>query len=111
MEDVARSRNRLLERLAWGGFLVGLGFLYLAEDYYEFELWALGLLLAGAILLIVNIARAVWRIKVGTGSLGIGVIFLVVGAAIVQGIKLNWIALVLLVTGIWITLDALAGRH
>jgi len=110
MDDVARSRNRLLERLAWGAFLIGLGLLYYTVDYYEFDLWASGLLLAGAILLIVNIARASWRIKVSTGSLGVGVIFLVVGAAMWQGIKLNWVAVVALVIGIWITLDALARR-
>lgn len=111
MGDVARSRNRLLERLGWGSFLIGLGLLCYAKDNYDFDLWASILLLAGAILLIVNIARAGWRIKIGTGSLGIGVIFLVVGGAMFQGIKLNWFALVALIIGIWITLDALAGRH
>ena len=111
MNDVARSRNRFLERLGWGAFLIGLGFLYLTKDYYDFDMLALGLLLAGTILLVVNVARAGWRMKVGTGSLGIGVIFLIVGGAMLQGIKLNWVAIVLLVVGIWITLDALARRH
>ncbi len=110
MDYVARSRNRLLERLGWGSFLIGLGCLYLCKDYYDLNFWALSFLLAGGILLMMNIARAWWKMKIAKGSLGIGSILVIVGAATLRGIKLNWIALAFLLIGIWIILDALTKR-
>ncbi len=101
----------MVDRLAWGSFFIGLGILYLTKERYGFDIWSAGLVLAGSIMIISNIVRAGWKTKVSTGSLGLGAVFLVVGVSMLGGVKLNWFALLLLLIGLWITLDALAKRR
>jgi hypothetical protein len=101
----------MLERLSWGSFLIGFGALWLARDYYEADMWALVLLLAGVILIVQNAARAAWKIGINVGTLGIGLVLLLVGSSMLQEVRLNWFAVILLIVGAWITLDALAKRR
>ncbi len=104
-------RNQLLERVSFGAFFTIFGVIWLSKDYYDFDIWAMALILAGVIMILLNLARAAWKVKVSTGSLGIGVVALLVGWAMLGNIELNWIALLLIVIGVWISLDAVAKRR
>jgi len=109
--DTYRSRSKLLDRLSFGAFFVIFGLIWLSKDYFEIDMWAAGLLLAGIILIFLNLGRAAWRIKVSSGSLGLGVLAAFVGVAMIRGLTLNWIGLFLVLLGLWISLDALAKRR
>ena len=104
-------RSGLISRISWGLFFIGIGAIWMTQDIHQLEPWALALVLAGCILIGGNIVKAGLRVKISAGSLGVGFVLLLVGASMLQEIKLNWFGLLLLLVGAWILLDALAKRR
>lgn len=107
---VDRRKAGIIGRLSWGIFFIGFGFLWLTKGYHEMDVWALVLILAGCILVLGNLAKAALRVRISAGSLGVGLVLLLIGGSMLQEIKLSWFGLLLLLVGAWILLDVLSKR-
>ena len=101
----------LITKVSWGTFLIGLGAIWLTRDYHELDVCALALVVGGCILIAQNLVRAAIKVRISGASLGIGLVVLLVGASMLQKIKLNLFGLLLLLVGAWIVLDVLAKRR
>jgi hypothetical protein len=101
----------LIGRVSWGIFFIGVGLIWLTKDYHQLDVWALSMMLGGCILIVANATKAFLRVRISSGSLGIGVVLLLIGYAMLQGIKVNYFGLLLLLIGAILVLDALSRRR
>jgi hypothetical protein len=108
---MGNGRAGVIGKLSWGAFFIGLGVIWLTKEYHQLDVWALVLVLGGCILILQNLTRAAIRVGISGASLGIGVVVLIVGASMLQEIKLNLLGLLLLLIGSWILLDVVAKRR
>jgi len=108
---VGRSTSSMIGRISWGVFFIGVGVIWLTQQYHELDIWALAMILGGCVLIIANVARAFLRIKISSGGLGVGLVLLLIGYTMLQGIKLNLFGLLLLLIGAILVLDAVSRRR
>lgn len=105
-----RSTGKFLDRLAIGSFILYLGVVILLQDLYTLDFWAIASLGAGAMLLILNLARALLHVGISSFSLVLGAALLILGWTRLQELDYNWFAIVLIVVGIWVLGKAGAER-
>ena len=101
----------MIGRISWGAFFIGVGIIWLTQDYHDMDVWALSMILGGCILIAANVVRASLRVRVSNGTLGVGVVMLLIGYSMLLGIKLNLFGLLLLLIGAIIVLDAASHRR
>jgi hypothetical protein len=108
---MGNGRAGVIGKLSWGAFFIGLGIIWLTKEYHQLDVWALVLVLGGCILIVQNLVRAAIRAGVSGASLAIGIVVLIVGASMLQEIRINLLGLALLLVGSWILLDVVAKRR
>ncbi len=105
-----RNTGIFLDRLAIGSFILYLGMVILLQDLYTFDFWAIAAIGAGAMLLILNLGRALLHVGINSFTLVLGAILLILGWTRLQELDYNWFAIVLIVVGIWVLGKAGAER-
>lgn len=89
--------NRRLEAIGWGLFMITIGVLWLApQGVVPAGTW---LIVAGAILLGVNLARYLNAIKLSGTSLLLGLLAIVFGVGEFFGLQLPFVAILLIIFG------------
>lgn len=109
-EQAART-DRWLVSMGWGIFLVGAGALALLDQTRFFNLAGWPMLWAGLIMLGVNGARYVMQIKMSKFTLGMGLLFTILGAGTLVGFNIPFFPLLLIVIGVGLLLEGLYGTR
>ena len=90
--------NARLESIAWALFLIMLGVLWLfPEGRFPEDTWLLGV---GAILLLLNMVRYLYRIKMSTFTIILGIIALAAGLDDYIGFELPIIPILVITVGV-----------
>jgi len=103
-------KGEALGKFALGSFIIGLGLLILLGDVYSLDFWTWAALLTGAILVLLNVARAALKLGIGSFSLVSGAILLIIGLTRMWDLDYNWLAIVLIVIGVWVLARAASSR-
>lgn len=98
--------NKVLERFAWGIFIISIGAGWFVEEYYRVELGRFLPFTVGLILIGLNIARASTGIRISKGSLGIGIVCFVIGGAGILGYSLPLVPTIVMLIGLFIIAEA-----
>ena len=94
--------NSRLEGIAWALFLIMLGVLWLfPEGRFPEDTWLLGV---GAILLLLNMVRYLYRIKMSTFTIILGIIALAAGLDDYISVELPIIPILVIIIGLSIIL-------
>ncbi len=101
----SRARQRRWDALVTGLILAWLGVVVLAEWG-----WSAGLLGVGVVLLLEQTVQWRWNARFDGFYMGAGAIAAVAGGAGVAGVNLPWVAIALIVAGLWIAGTALTNR-
>lgn len=100
------NRSVALTSLAWGIFFVWIGLSWIASQYYNVSMGAYVALGAGAILIGLNVARTLLKLKPSKFSLFIGIIALAFGGAAIMGVELPLWQTILVLIGLFIIAEA-----
>jgi len=100
------ARNKALDGLAWGTFIIMIGIGWWAGDYYQIDTGPYLALGVGLILIGLNAVRAGTGIAVSKFSLFVGIVALAIGGAGILGYSLNLFATILVLIGLFIIASA-----
>ncbi|MEM2263451.1 MAG: hypothetical protein QXG58_03915 [Candidatus Bathyarchaeia archaeon] len=100
------NKNVALTSLAWGIFFVWIGLSCIASEYYNVSMGAYIALGVGVILIGLNAARALLKLKPSKFSLFIGIIALAFGGASAAGFELPLWQTILVLIGLFIIAEA-----
>jgi hypothetical protein len=100
------EKNKILESIAWGIFLLTYGIGWALQDAYQTDLSGYTPVVIGLILIGLNVVRAGTGISVSKGSLAIGILSFTFGSAGLLGYALPLIPAIVILIGIAIIIDA-----
>ncbi len=101
---------RTLTTVAWGLFFILVGGAWLYGETYHVDMGTIIAIGVGLILVGLNLARSSIGVKMSKFSLGIGVLALLIGLARYYGMKLDILPLIIILIGLFIIAEAIAGR-
>ena len=101
---------RTLTTVAWGLFFILVGGAWLYGETYRVDMGTIIAIGVGLILVGLNLARSSIGVKMSKFSLGIGVLALLIGLARYYGMKLDILPLIIILIGLFIIAEAIAGR-
>ena len=99
-------RNKALNGLAWGAFIILIGAGWLAGDYYQIDTGPYVAFGVGLILIGLNIARSGFGLRISNFSLFIGIIAFAIGGAGILGYSLPLIPTIVILIGLFIIAEA-----
>lgn len=99
--------NKVLDTLAWGFFIILVGFGWWAAGYYQIDTGPYTAFGVGLILIGLNLARAGSGIKISKFSLFVGVVAFAIGGAGVLGYSLDLFITIVILIGLFIIGEAL----
>jgi divalent metal cation (Fe/Co/Zn/Cd) transporter len=92
--------NKRLETIGWGLFLILLaGSALFSREWFPDGLWAIGV---GLIMLGLNIARYLYKIRMSTFTTILGIIAILTGIAQLLGLNLPGLAILLFLLGLYL---------
>jgi phage shock protein PspC (stress-responsive transcriptional regulator) len=112
-EKTLRARhiqNLKLVKLSWALFFILVGGSWILESIRWIDSrqeWTLIFAGSGAILLLLNVLRIFWKINISKFTTGLGVLGLLLGIARYYTLDVSVLPLLVLVTGIFLLLEAL----
>ncbi len=98
--------NKALESLAWGAFLVLIGFGWWTGEYYQVDTGSYVAFGVGLILVGLNLTRAGVGTRMSKFSLFIGIIAFAIGAAGILGYSLPLVPTILILIGLFMIAEA-----
>ena len=101
---------RTLTTVAWGLFFILVGGAWLYGETYRVDMGTIIAIGVGLVLVGLNLARSSIGVKMSKFSLGIGVLALLIGLARYYGMKLDILPLIIILIGLFIIAEAIAGR-
>lgn len=101
---------RTLTTVAWGLFFILVGGAWLYGETYHVDMGTIIAIGVGLILVGLNLARSSIGVKMSKFSLGIGILALLIGLARYYGMKLDILPLIIILIGLFIIAEAIAGR-
>jgi len=101
---------RTLTTVAWGLFFILVGGAWLYGETYHVDMGTIIAIGVGLILVGLNLARSSIGVKMSKFSLGIGILALLIGLARYYGMKLDILPLIIILVGLFIIAEAIAGR-
>jgi len=99
--------NKVLDSLAWGSFLILLGFVWMLSTMTSIDAGAYVALGVGLILIGINVTRMGVGIKASKFSLFIGIFALTIGAVGLIGYTLHLFATIIILIGLFIIAEGL----
>lgn len=106
-QEARRRREALLTRLSWGVFILALGIVWLYEATYGRPLRGVVFIVAGGILILLNVERYRERLPVRAFTLGVGLLLMALGAGDYAGFSVPLVPLLLTLVGIFLVGGAL----
>ncbi len=113
-EKAVHAKNMLnlrLVKLSWALFFILVGGSWILENIQRIndtQMWALIYAGSGAILLLLNVLRIIWKIDISRFSIGLGVLGLMLGIAKYYALgNISIIAAILLIIGIFMLFEVL----
>lgn len=103
------NRNVALTSIAWGVFFVWIGLSWIASEYYKVSMGSYVALGVGVILIGLNLARTLLKLKPSKFSLFIGILALAFGGASIAGFELPIWQTILILIGLFIIAEAAAS--
>ncbi|MEM1588896.1 MAG: hypothetical protein QXZ68_07210 [Candidatus Bathyarchaeia archaeon] len=103
------NRNVALTSIAWGVFFIWIGLSWIASEYYKVSMGPYVALGAGIILIGLNLARTLFKLKPSKFSLFIGILALAFGGASIAGFELPLWQTILILIGLFIIAEAAAS--
>jgi hypothetical protein len=103
------NKNVALTSLAWGAFFIWIGLSWIASEYYNVSMGAYVALGVGAILISLNAARILLKLKPSKFSLFVGILALAFGGASAAGFELPLWQTILILIGLFIIAEAAAA--
>jgi hypothetical protein len=100
------EKNKILESIAWGIFLLTYGIGWALQDMYQTDLSGYTPVVIGLILMGLNLARAGTGFPVSQGSLAIGILSFTLGSAGLLGYAIPIIPAIVILVGVAIIIDA-----
>ena len=98
--------NKTLNSLAWGTFIILLGFGWLLGEIYQIDMGSYISLGVGVILIMLNVARSSYGVRVSNFSLFIGLLALAMGGAGILGYSLPILPTLAILIGLFIIAQA-----
>jgi hypothetical protein len=98
-------KNKELESVAWGIFILTSGIGWFLQELYQTDLSGYTPVVIGLILIGLNVARAGTDITVSKGSLAIGILSFVSGSAGLFGYALPLMPAVVILVGVAVIVD------
>ncbi len=113
-EKAVHAKNMLnlrLVKLSWALFFILVGGSWIFENVQRIndtQMWALIYAGSGAILLLLNVLRVIWKINISRFSIGLGALGLMLGIAKYYALgNISIIAAILLIIGIFMMFEVL----
>ncbi len=113
-EKAVHAKNMLnlrLVKLSWALFFILVGGSWILENIQRIndtQMWALIYAGSGAILLLLNVLRIIWKINISRFSIGLGALGLMLGIAKYYALgNISIIAAILLIIGIFMLFEVL----
>ena len=102
--------NRTLDNLSWGTFIILVGFGWLLGEIYQVDTGSYISFGVGVILIMLNVVRSSYRMRVSNFSLFIGLVALAMGGAGILGYSLPLIPTLAILIGLFIIAQATMRR-
>ncbi len=103
--------NQRLVKLSWALFFILVGGSWILENIERIDntqMWALIFTGSGAILLLLNVLRIIWKVQISSFSIGLGVLGVMLGIAKYYALgNISILAAILLIIGIFMLFEAL----
>ena len=113
-EKAVYAKNMLnlkLVKLSWALFFILVGGSWILENIQRIDdtqMWALIYAGSGAILLLLNVLRVIWKINISRFSIGLGALGLMLGIAKYYALgDVSVVAAILLIIGIFMLFEVL----
>ena len=113
-EKAVHAKNMLnlrLIKLSWALFFILIGGSWILENIQRIDdtqMWALIYAGSGAILLLLNVLRVIWKINISRFSIGLGALGLMLGIAKYYALgDVSILAAILLIIGVFMLFEAL----
>lgn len=113
-EKAVYAKNMLnlkLVKLSWALFFILVGGSWILENIQRIDdtqMWALIYAGSGAILLLLNVLRVIWKINISRFSIGLGALGLMLGIAKYYALgDVSIVAAILLIIGIFMLFEVL----
>ena len=113
-EKAVHAKNMLnlrLIKLSWALFFILIGGSWILENIQRIDntqMWALIYAGSGAILLLLNVLRVIWKINISRFSIGLGALGLMLGIAKYYSLgDFSILAAILLIIGIFMLFEVL----
>ena len=113
-EKAVYAKNMLnlrLVKLSWALFFILIGgswILYNIQRINDTQMWALIYAGSGAILLLLNVFRIIWKIRISRFSIGLGTLGLMLGVAKYYALgNISILAAIFLIIGIFMLFEVL----
>ncbi len=113
-EKAVYAKNMLnlrLVKLSWALFFILVGGSWILENVQRIDntqMWALIYAGSGAILLLLNVLRVIWKINISRFSIGLGALGLMLGIAKYYALgNISILAAILLIIGIFMLFEVL----
>ncbi|HXZ97731.1 MAG TPA: hypothetical protein VED24_00030 [Candidatus Acidoferrum sp.] len=105
------TTGRTLTTLAWGLFFILIGGAWIYGETYHVDTGTVIAIGVGLILIGLNLARSSIGIRMSRFTLGIGILALLIGLAQYYGLRVNIIALIIILIGLFIIAEAIARKR
>ncbi len=113
-EKAVYAKNMLnlrLVKLSWALFFILIGGSWILENIQRIDniqMWALIYAGSGAILLLLNVLRIIWKIQISRFSIGLGALGIMLGIAKYFALgNISILAAILLIIGVFMLFEAL----
>ena len=105
--SIKSPKNKFLDAIAWGVFIVLLGACWIASSYYTIDTGIYLALGTGLILIALNLVRRTMRVSISKFSLFIGLLALALSLSGIAGYALPFIPTVIILVGLFIVAEAI----
>ena len=105
------TTGRTLTTLAWGLFFILIGGAWIYGETYHIDTGTVIAIGVGLILIGLNLARSSIGIRISRFTLGIGILALLIGLAQYYGLRVNILALIIILIGLFIIAEAIARKR